>query len=1131
MSTRDLRAKLVLDGDNAGLAAAVSQSEAELRKLQESSAKVQVLAGAVESAKAARAAMVEARQAAQALDEQLAAAKGAGAGADAMRILERAVRDANREVSASEAAWSKSRTALDTARAAAAAAGVDTKALASEQGRLKSALDTAAQALAANNKALSDAQAATAAKAAADKAAAAEEERLARIVAASVEKQKAAAQALLQAEKEAAAEAEARSRAAIAAREREAAAAAEFARRMKQSMTDAYQAIGFRGAAEITGEIQRVNSALGVLARDAKVTGAEFDRAWAAGQDRIKALQAELGGIPPQLDAFSDKLAPIAGAIAGAFGVTEVARMATEFDSLNRSMQAIAGQQAAAEVGYITAAASRLGLELGSTSKAYVSWLASVKGTSLEGEQARQIFEAVAGSMAKLGKSSADTSNALLALGQMVGKDVVSMEELRGQLAEALPGAMQAAADGAGVTVAQLTKMVESGTVLAEDLLPGMATQLQKLYGTGAQVQGYAASWNGLVSAVSEAVGRIGQAEIVTAAAGVAFGALRETVLVLGTGALTAAEGIGLLAKSVGAVAGAIQSGNWGQLREEISRMASESAARINELASKTQIAQGVQAAFGASVRDAAAEAERAAPAWLAIRGAYTEVADAAKKYTEQTKATGEASTAEAKAAAEIAQLLGTEAQAREAAARAAEVEAEGKRKLAEALDAEAKVSASQVAAMEAQAAAVVAAGQKISEAKKKEIDELRESNKLKAEAATKAQAEADAAQIRAAAAKTEVLANQDNARSLDALRAEMQRTAQAARDMQEAQAAGKATKDQVRAADIEAAQAARLYRDSLADTVTSIQAKAAAERAAVSVAERSRSLQLAQIDTQIAIAQARGRDLEVQALQIERARVEVELAGLKARALRAEADAQIALVAAKRAELSASGQLTEVKRLELDAQLAAAKAKQVDAQIAEELASRSRQLAEVVRSSGDAMRGAAGHADKLSGSWNTAADAADRLAASAGAVDRATNTVNRQVTNAGVNVYQEAINMGLNDAEAKKMVEINPYYVSKANAEAQRRAAGDGGLTFGADDYAAVTREYLQLAAAEARRLVSEEARKNPTSTSNTWGPAPKAVTVNINLNGRTTPVQVTDQSQADALVRALQQAQAAQS
>lgn len=137
---------------------------------------------------------------------------------------------------------------------------------------------------------------------------------------------------------------------------------------------------------------------------------------------------------------------------------------------------------------------------------------------------------------------------------------------------------------------------------------------------------------------------------------------------------------------------------------------------------------------------------------------------------------------------------------------------------------------------------------------------------------------------------------------------------------------------------------------------------------------------------------------------------------------------------------------------------------------------------------------------------------------------------VNRQVTSSGVNVYQEAINMGLNDAEAKKMVEINPYYVAKANAEAQRRAAGAGGLTFGGDDYAAVTREYLKAAADEARRLVSEESRKNGGAGA-TWGPAPKAVTVNLTFNGRTTPVQVTDQAQADALARALQEALAAKS
>ena len=189
-------------------------------------------------------------------------------------------------------------------------------------------------------------------------------------------------------------------------------------------------------------------------------------------QRSIEALQAEMRGAADPLaaslgrsttavDGFIGHLTPIAGAIAAAFGVQEVARMAADFDSLNRSMAAIQGQgaKAAAEVAYLTDAANRLGLEVQSVSKTYASWLASIKGTAIEGEKGRAVFESVAGAMAKLGKSAADTDGAMMAWGQMVSKGKVSMEELRQQLAERLPGAMQAAAAGAGLTVDQLTRM------------------------------------------------------------------------------------------------------------------------------------------------------------------------------------------------------------------------------------------------------------------------------------------------------------------------------------------------------------------------------------------------------------------------------------------------------------------------------------------------------------------------------------------------------------------------------------------------------------------------------------------------------------------------------------------------
>lgn len=43
------------------------------------------------------------------------------------------------------------------------------------------------------------------------------------------------------------------------------------------------------------------------------------------------------------------------------------------------------------------------------------------------------------------------------------------MEELRQQLGEAVPTAMKAMADGMGVTVAELTKQISTGTVNAQE--------------------------------------------------------------------------------------------------------------------------------------------------------------------------------------------------------------------------------------------------------------------------------------------------------------------------------------------------------------------------------------------------------------------------------------------------------------------------------------------------------------------------------------------------------------------------------------------------------------------------------------------------------------------------------------
>lgn len=178
-----------------------------------------------------------------------------------------------------------------------------------------------------------------------------------------------------------------------------------------------------------------------------------------------------------------------------------------ESQRLSKGLEAITGSTGAgaAELRYLQETADKLGLSLAAVSPAFISLSAATRGTVLEGQATKDIFEAVSLAMAKLGKSSADTQGALLAIEQMVSKGVVSAEELRGQLGERLPGAFRLAAQAMGVSEQELGKMLEKGDVLAADLIPRLVQWLNKLFNDGKEIGGLEAGWNLLVNALDRA--------------------------------------------------------------------------------------------------------------------------------------------------------------------------------------------------------------------------------------------------------------------------------------------------------------------------------------------------------------------------------------------------------------------------------------------------------------------------------------------------------------------------------------------------------------------------------------------------------------------------------------------------
>ncbi|WP_028578462.1 tape measure protein [Desulfomicrobium escambiense] len=257
--------------------------------------------------------------------------------------------------------------------------------------------------------------------------------------------------------------------------------AAEFSQlqtRMLQTKAAQVQERALRSVAQAAGltrhEIQRLGAQMGVDALAVKRVSDSMSGAADSAGMLGAAARAALAYLSV------DAVVRFGGAVLNA-GIA--------MDSLQRSFEAITGSEAGAAelMGWLRDEASRLGQNFYELAPAFKSLTAAARGTTLEGEETRKIFSAVTAASTALGLSVDQTKGTLLAMEQMISKGTVSMEELRRQLGDRLPGAFQLAAKAMGVSTAELNKMVAEGQVMADDLLPKLAAELQRVYGQAAQ--------------------------------------------------------------------------------------------------------------------------------------------------------------------------------------------------------------------------------------------------------------------------------------------------------------------------------------------------------------------------------------------------------------------------------------------------------------------------------------------------------------------------------------------------------------------------------------------------------------------------------------------------------------------
>lgn len=723
----------------------------------------------------------------------------------------------------------------------------------------------------------------------------------------------------------------------IIKQENEAAAAAS-------RLDQAFDSIGVRSIQTVTAEIQRVHTAMQTVAESGQLTGRQLQVAFASGEAQIKSLERELRELNGTLtlsdraaDAFKNSMGQIAAGnlIADALAsiierVKELGRafieVISETERTRRALDAIykSSTTAASQFNVLRNVANEAGVSMRSLSDSFIRFSASAHSAGIPLQTTNELFRNLTLAGASLGLTSDSVSGSLDALGQIASKGVVSLEELRQQLGDRLPGALGLAAKGLGLTEAELVKLVETGNLTAQQFFPAFSSALVQMAGETNTLSGNWARLTNALTTFAQAAGDAGAVEVLTLALK-ALGVAAATILVPLQGLI---ELVGLLGRGIGILIGALTSGNWEDAWSTFQQEIVNSGERINGLIgafdnlvfsqTKATASTGTNsAALGshaaamatntsAVLQNAIAQKQGAVATDASTVSFVKQLVELAKNATAAENAAlaadklAKAKEIEGRASVEAARLSGDASAMMEAQRVAAEGNVLASQRLLEAKQAELKVTEASLAAVERE----YEAGKKTDAGLQAQITSLKQKVESQTAEVEKTKESTQALEGQAVAARTADQAFRDNSGNLDlyAKRVEsLKMQADALRGALLGQEAAlvllkkevdagtvsqtaydlklrevEDTKRLLRQATTEAASAENLYRDAVGDTLANLKRKTDAEVAALELSKAT--LLVSEAKYKAAAQEARANGDSTKAIEMERKAREVRI-------------------------------------------------------------------------------------------------------------------------------------------------------------------------------------------------------------------------------------------------------------
>lgn len=201
------------------------------------------------------------------------------------------------------------------------------------------------------------------------------------------------------------------------------------------------------------------------------------------------------GKVSGQLDRFQNKVTGVFNSLVNlpniivgtgaALAVKSFLQADMQLEAMENRMSAAVGKftDSAEELKYIREEADRVGVKFTDLATSYSGFAAATTRAGISMESTRQIFKEISETAVSLKLSPERIKLVFMALEQMASKGVVSMEELRRQLGDSFPAAMEIGALAMNMGTQEFNKLVASGNLLSADFLPRFSKQVREELG------------------------------------------------------------------------------------------------------------------------------------------------------------------------------------------------------------------------------------------------------------------------------------------------------------------------------------------------------------------------------------------------------------------------------------------------------------------------------------------------------------------------------------------------------------------------------------------------------------------------------------------------------------------------